>query len=138
MADAHLVDARRGAALRPGDVFVANDVATTRVAGLEVEHAAAIDHGTAVEDFGAGGVGHVQVEVGIGVPGEGDFDVAEATGRPAPSWRRMTVKQSAGPVAPLASIADTAMQARSRAGSKLNGTCPTSRYEKAGRGKSIS
>ena len=53
VADAHLVDARRGAAERPGDVFVANDVGTTGVAGLKVEHAAAVDHGTAIEDFGA-------------------------------------------------------------------------------------
>ena len=65
VADAHLVDARWRATECPGNVFVADDVATTGVTGLQVEHAAALNHGTAVEDFGAGGVGHVQVEVGV-------------------------------------------------------------------------
>ena len=75
VVDAHLVDARWRRPLRPADVLVADEAPAPAVR-IEVELTAAFDLFSTVVDFVAVRVYHVQIEIGIGIPGHGHLQVA--------------------------------------------------------------
>ena len=89
------VDPRRRRSSGPGHVLGADPVGDTVGTRFQVVLAAAVDHLSTPVDLVAVRVHHVQVEIGVGVPGDGDLQVA---GTCRYHFERMTLRRPDGPV----------------------------------------